>query len=84
MTDENVNRLKDELLRKIGRNVLLFQKAEQLLKILLRVGSIAGGVSELESAMNMRTASIQNQTMVVGSWRIIAQEVTTSRRSPRF
>ncbi|MFM1561421.1 MAG: hypothetical protein ACKJSK_19105 [Roseibacillus sp.] len=60
---EDLEVARNEVLRKIGRNVLHFQQAEHLLKTLLRVGSIAGGASELESAMNMRGATIQNQTM---------------------
>jgi len=53
----------DEILRKIGRNIILFQQLEQLLKYLCVNGNISGFVSQLQDLTEQRNASIQKQTM---------------------
>lgn len=62
--------LQDEILRKIGRNVMLFQQVEYLLKGLLLFGNISCRVSEYEIVKENRKASIFKQTMgqVAGQW----------------
>jgi hypothetical protein len=53
----------DEILRKIGRNIILFQQLEQLLKYLCANGNISGFASKLQDNIEKRKASIHKQTM---------------------
>jgi hypothetical protein len=53
----------DEVLKKIGRNVMLFQQLERLLKYLVATGSISGYASEFMSQVEKRAATISKQTM---------------------
>lgn len=53
----------NEVLRKIGRNVLLFQQLENLLKFMVTNGKIAGYASELDNIIAKQAASINKQTM---------------------
>jgi len=43
-----LEKAKNEVLRKIGRNMLLFQKLEQMLKYLITNGKVAGYASEIK------------------------------------
>jgi hypothetical protein len=64
--DEAAARLKEttnEVLRKIGRNLLLFQQIEGMLKFLLTNGQMHGPVSALPSLHARRATSLQKQTM---------------------
>lgn len=54
---------KNEVLRKIGRNVLLFQQMEKLLKFLIVNGKIEGYTDELKSKQEQRTETIYKKTM---------------------
>jgi hypothetical protein len=54
---------KNEVLRKIGRNVLLFQQMEKLLKFLIVNGKIAGYTDELQSKQEQRATTINKKTM---------------------
>lgn len=53
----------DEVLRQIGRNLLLFQQIEGVIKFLVANGNISGPVSALLAQRERRAASIQKQTM---------------------
>ena len=53
----------DEILRKIGRNIILFQQLEQLLKYFCVNGNISGFASQLQELAEQRNTSIQKQTM---------------------
>lgn len=53
----------NEVLRKIGRNILLFQEFEYLLKHIVAKGSFSGFMSEIGSNIEKRTILIQKQTM---------------------
>lgn len=53
----------NEVLRKIGRNMMLFQQFEHLLKFIVANGSFSGFVSEVSSNIEQRAASVQKQTM---------------------
>lgn len=59
---------RNEVLRRLGRNVLLFQQIEGLLKSLLVAGSASGYASELVQKRNDRAERINIRTMggVVG------------------
>ena len=52
-----------EALRKIGRNIVLFQQMEKLLKFLIVNGKIAGYTDELKSKQEQRTATINKKTL---------------------
>ena len=65
-----LEKLKNEVLRKIGRNVMLFQQMEHLLKFLVANGTSSGYASELKTNHEQRTATIHKKTMgqVVGEF----------------
>jgi len=60
-----------ELLRKVGRNVLLLQYLERLLKSILSDRQISGYISELPAKHQQRRAHMHKQTMdqFVGQYR---------------
>ncbi len=53
----------DEVFRKVGRNVLLFQQIEQALKALVSTSNISGYASELKKKQEIKTESVKTQTM---------------------
>lgn len=53
----------NEAFRKIGRNMMLFQQLEYLLKFVIANGNISGYASELKDKKVKRTAIINKQTM---------------------
>lgn len=61
--DTQLNEAKDEVLRSIGRNMLLFQQMEQALKALVSVSSISGYLSEFKSKQASKIESVKTQTM---------------------
>ena len=54
---------KDEVHRKIGRNMLMFQHMEQMLKYLIAHGHIHGDIDTLETNMKRRKDSVIKKTM---------------------
>lgn len=60
-----LEKAKNEVLRKIGRNMLLFQQLEQMLKYLIANGKVAGCASEIKANQEKRAAVINKQTMGV-------------------
>ncbi|GAA0856307.1 OST-HTH/LOTUS domain-containing protein [Aliiglaciecola litoralis] len=55
--------LVDDVLRKIGRNMMLFQHLEYLLKYVVANGNWSGLASELENNKAKKEKAIKNQTM---------------------
>ena len=55
--------IKNEVMRKIGRNVLLYQQVEHILKYLVSNGRISGDVSTMKSRHESRKSSIAKKTM---------------------
>lgn len=55
--------LKDEVLRKIGRNLALFQQLERALKFLVANGAIDGYASELQKLQEEKDAAVSKKTM---------------------
>lgn len=55
--------LSDEVLRKIGRNLLLFQQIEGMLKFVLANGQVRGYASELATVRQRKAESVQTRTM---------------------
>jgi|APLak6261658528_1056013.scaffolds.fasta_scaffold04786_2 hypothetical protein len=55
--------IRDEVFKKIGRNLLNFQKIEFMLKHLITYGRISGYMSELKENQERRAATVHKQTM---------------------
>ena len=49
---------KDELHRKIGRNMLLFQQMEQMLKFLVANGRVGGNIHTLKARIEKQRADV--------------------------
>lgn len=58
-----IEELRNEVFRKIGRNIVLFQQVEQLLKFLIIYGKIEGYAGELETTLQQRSEKISKKTM---------------------
>jgi len=66
MTASNLNnKYKDEALRKIGRNVVNFQKMEAMLKKLIVHGNYNGPIKELKTILEEKTKSVDRKSMGV-------------------
>ena len=55
--------LKDELHRKIGRNMIMFQHMEQMLKFLVANGQFAGNIHSLKARIEKKRADVNKKTM---------------------
>ncbi|QFU21858.1 hypothetical protein FM038_006625 [Shewanella eurypsychrophilus] len=53
----------DDVLRKVGRNVVLFQQLEQLLKFVVANGNLVGFASELKTLKEAQENKVNKQTM---------------------
>ncbi|MEQ1559889.1 MAG: L-threonylcarbamoyladenylate synthase [Methyloglobulus sp.] len=62
-SESGVDKVKNEVLRKIGRNVILFQDIERMLKFLTIAGSHFGYLSELPALLQRKADTIQKLTM---------------------
>ena len=62
-TEMGLRAAKDEVLRKTGRNMLLFQQVERMLKFLITNGTLSGHASELLKKREQQAESINKQTM---------------------
>lgn len=58
-----LEKARNEVLRKIGRNIFLFQQVEHMLKFLVANGTYSGYVSEIKAIKEQRAASVNRQTM---------------------
>jgi hypothetical protein len=58
-----LKRREDEVLRKIGKNVMLFQQVEHLLKGLVTGAGVAGYPGAVEAGQQRRAAGVGKQTM---------------------
>jgi len=59
----NIENTVNEVLTKVGRNMMLFQQLEHLLKFIIINGSISGYASELHSNVEQRASIVQKQSM---------------------
>ncbi|GAC27867.1 OST-HTH/LOTUS domain-containing protein [Brumicola pallidula] len=75
--EESVN----EVLRKIGRNMMLFQHLEHLLKYVVANGKFSGFKSELEDIKVKQAATINSQTMgqLVGQYIETTHSISEAR-----
>lgn len=53
----------DDVLRKVGRNVVLFQQLEQLLKFVVANGNLSGFASEIKALKQDQENKVSKQTM---------------------
>ena len=73
-----VGESKDEVLRKLGRNLLLFQKAEQRLKWLAERMHVSGMGDELEAVIEKRRDDVAKDTLG-GARRRLTERATLTR-----
>lgn len=62
-SEVELEKAKNEVLRKIGRNMLLFQQMERMLKYLITNGNVSGYISEFKANKEQRAEIIRKQTM---------------------
>ena len=63
-TDQTgLDKARSETLRKIGRNVVIFQKMEAMLKHLVAYGNMEGYMSDLQQVRMQRASSVARQSM---------------------
>ena len=55
--------LRNEVLRKIGRNVVNFQKMEGMLKLLNSLNSVSGSLSDIQEITAKNSSSVKRQPM---------------------
>jgi hypothetical protein len=60
---EDIEELKNEVLRKIGRNVVLYQQFEVMLKLLVTHGNFSGYVCDLEEIKEQQKAKVMRHTL---------------------
>ena len=58
-----LEKAKNEVLRKIGRNMLLFQQVEHMLKYLIANGQFSGNIGEIKANKEQRAERVHKQTM---------------------
>ncbi|MEQ1636654.1 MAG: hypothetical protein ABL903_08170 [Methylococcales bacterium] len=61
--NEQLEKLNNEVLRKIGRNVMLFQQIEFMLKFLITHGKQSGYVAELNQNREQQAKTLHKKTM---------------------
>jgi hypothetical protein len=61
--EQNLIKARDEVFRKIGRNLLNFQKIELMLKHLITNGRLSGHMSELNDILERQASAVHKQTM---------------------
>src|SRR5262245_19983869 len=62
-TNIRLDDLRNEVLRKIGRNVVLFQELERILKLLDSAQRLRGPANELRARHEKRVAEIHRQSL---------------------
>lgn len=62
-TERKLSAIKDELFRKVGRNLINYQTIEQLLKQLILSSRISGPISQLEEIRKQKSEEVKVQTM---------------------
>jgi hypothetical protein len=58
-----LEKIRKEVYRKIGRNVVLFQRLEQMLKFIVATGKVSGSCSELAAKQEQKVKAVRKQTM---------------------
>lgn len=63
MTVPQADDLRDEALRKVGRNIVNLQKMERALKLLIVLSDLQGPMPELKGVYEKRLADVEKLTM---------------------
>lgn len=63
MNSPDLKTVQDETLRKVGRNVLYFQRMEAMLKYLISRSSLQGTTKTLKTNHDKNVAAVSNQTL---------------------
>lgn len=63
--ETELEQLKDEIFRMIGKNIVLFQQLEQILKFLTANAEVSAYASEFNATVEQQTMSIRDKTMGV-------------------
>lgn len=63
--EKELSEVKDDLFRKVGRNLINYQIIEQLLKQLILSSRISGPISQLEEIQKQKSEEVKVQTMGV-------------------
>ena len=71
-TDEEFATLSDELFRRIGRNLLNFQRIERMLKFLVANGRLKGPIKELAKMREAHTKVVHQSTMGILAGRFVS------------
>ena len=61
--ETELEQLKDEIFRKIGKNIVLFQQLEQILKFLVANAEVSAYANEFEATIKQQTMSVRDKTM---------------------
>lgn len=82
VVDAEHEAMRNEVMRKMGRNLLLFQQIERMLKFLLANHSFAGYVHEMEAKLKSQKEKVEKKTMgsLVGDF---FEETATGKRQLR-
>lgn len=78
-TESELSALKDELFRKVGRNLINYQTIEQLLKQLILSSRISGPISQLEEIQKQKSEEVKVQTMGV----LVGQLIENTYQAPK-
>lgn len=62
-SEQDINSLRDEVFRKIGRNVFNFHQIERLLKVLIASADLSGWADNLQTNLELKRAKVAKQTM---------------------
>ncbi len=63
--EQKLIEVRDDLFRKVGRNLINYQKIEQLLKQLILSSRISGPISQLEEIQKQKSEEVKVQPMGV-------------------
>ncbi|NMF96163.1 hypothetical protein GPA27_01975 [Aromatoleum toluolicum] len=82
VVDAEHEAMRNEVMRKMGRNLLLFQQIERMLKLLIAKSSLAGYVHELHAKQKRQEERVEKQTMgnLVGAF---LEDALTDKGRPR-
>lgn len=78
-TDQELIKARDDLFRKIGRNLINYQNIEQLLKQLVLSSRISGPASQLEEISKQKSEEVNVQTMGI----LVSQFLETTYQEPK-
>jgi cobalamin biosynthesis Co2+ chelatase CbiK len=79
--EKELSEVKDDLFRKVGRNLINYQIIEQLLKQLILSSRISGPISQLEEIQKQKSEEVKVQTMGVLAGQLIENTYQKPKQS---